>query len=50
MLSVFPDWWDDVMVWMDTSTVPLWVIGVALILYLIVTWHTHLRPPPSSDS
>lgn len=29
-----PQWWDAFMLWLDTSTIPLWVIFVAVLLYL----------------
>lgn len=36
MLRVLPEWWHSFMLWLDTATIPLWLIlvvgGVALVL------------------
>lgn len=48
-----PQWWDELMLWMDTSYIPLWVVlavmGGYFLLKLLRETRTLLRPPPRDD-
>lgn len=35
MLRFMPEWWANLMLWMDTSTVPVWVVLFAFTLYFL---------------
>lgn len=56
MLRILPTWWHSFMVWLDTTTVPLWLLVVAFVVvlvYLLATayrdLHNAWRDPPPFD-
>jgi hypothetical protein len=56
MLRVLPEWWMRFMIWIDTATMPLWLVCLAfavVIVYLIyIAWrdlHVALHDPPPYD-
>lgn len=34
MLRVLPDWWMTFMLWLDNTTIPMWLVGVVVLLVL----------------
>lgn len=54
MLLVWPNWWEDFMVWLDTATLPLWLVSlvfaVVILRLIVIAWRdlrVALHDPPS---
>lgn len=38
-----PQWWDNLMVWMDTSFIPVWIVVLAFLTYLLLKFWWEMR-------